>query len=88
MDKYLDIFENLIKFKDEYEWLDFKENWFSKDELENIFLLLQMALRYRVGNTAMWFGESAILAKKSSELRLILTEILMVNRTNIIYQEI
>ena len=33
MDKYLDIFENLIKFKDEYEWLDFKENWFSKDEI-------------------------------------------------------
>lgn len=33
MDKYFDVFENLIKFKDEYEWLDFKENWFSKDEI-------------------------------------------------------
>lgn len=31
MEKYIDIFENLMKFKDEYEWLDFKENWFSKD---------------------------------------------------------
>lgn len=31
MEKYADIFENLMKFKDEYEWLDFKENWFSKD---------------------------------------------------------
>ena len=31
MDKTIDLFENLISFKDEYEWLDFKENWFSKD---------------------------------------------------------
>ena len=31
MDKTIDLFENLITFKDEYEWLDFKENWFSKD---------------------------------------------------------
>ena len=28
---YKDILENLIQYKDEYEWLDFKENWFSKD---------------------------------------------------------
>ena len=33
MNKIIDIFENLITFKDEYEWLDFKENWFSKDEI-------------------------------------------------------
>lgn len=33
MNKILDIFENLMTFKDEYEWLDFKENWFSKDEI-------------------------------------------------------
>ncbi len=31
MNKIIDIFENLVTFKDEYEWLDFKENWFSKD---------------------------------------------------------
>lgn len=33
MEKFFDVFENLIKFKEEYEWLDFKENWFSKDEI-------------------------------------------------------
>ena len=33
MDKYVDILENLLTFHDEYEWLDFKENWFSKDEI-------------------------------------------------------
>ncbi|MDO5330731.1 MAG: putative DNA binding domain-containing protein [Bacillota bacterium] len=33
MDKFTDIIENLLSFKDEYEWLDFKENWFSKDEI-------------------------------------------------------
>lgn len=33
MNKIIDIFENLITFKNEYEWLDFKENWFSKDEV-------------------------------------------------------
>ena len=33
MDKYLDILENLLLLEDEYEWLDFKENWFSKDEI-------------------------------------------------------
>ncbi len=31
MNKNIDLFENLISFKEEYEWLDFKENWFSKD---------------------------------------------------------
>lgn len=33
MDKYLDILENLLLLEDEYEWLDFKENWFYKDEI-------------------------------------------------------
>ena len=33
MKNYTDILENLLIFKDEYEWLDFKENWFSKDEI-------------------------------------------------------
>ena len=33
MNKTIDTFENLMTFKDEYEWLDFKENWFSKDEI-------------------------------------------------------
>ena len=33
MEKYIDILENLLSLKDEYEWLDFKENWFSKDEI-------------------------------------------------------
>lgn len=33
MDKFRDIFENLLSLKDEYEWLDFKGNWFSKDEI-------------------------------------------------------
>ena len=33
MNKYVDILENLLTFHDEYEWLDFKENWFSKDEI-------------------------------------------------------
>lgn len=31
MDRYQDILENLLASKNEYEWLDFKENWFSKD---------------------------------------------------------
>lgn len=31
MNKIIDVFENLMTFRDEYEWLDFKENWFSKD---------------------------------------------------------
>ena len=33
MNRYIDILENLITFNDEYEWFDFKENWFSKDEI-------------------------------------------------------
>lgn len=33
MDKYLDILENLLLLEHEYEWLDFKENWFNKDEI-------------------------------------------------------
>lgn len=33
MNRYIDIFENLLTFNDEYEWFDFKENWFSKDEI-------------------------------------------------------
>lgn len=33
MDKYLDILENLLLLEDEYECLDFKENWFNKDEI-------------------------------------------------------
>lgn len=33
MENKIEVFENLISFKDEYEWLDFKENWFSKDEI-------------------------------------------------------
>src|SRR5574344_1211168 len=33
MDKYLDIIANLLSLNDEYEWLDFKENWFNKDEI-------------------------------------------------------
>lgn len=33
MDKYIDLLENFLRFEDEYEWLDFKENWFSKDEI-------------------------------------------------------
>ena len=33
MNRYIDILENLLTFNDEYEWFDFKENWFSKDEI-------------------------------------------------------
>ena len=33
MDKYLDIIANLLSLNDEYEWLDFKENWFDKDAI-------------------------------------------------------
>ena len=33
MEKYVNILENFLSLKDEYEWLDFKENWFSKDEI-------------------------------------------------------
>lgn len=33
MNKYIDLLETLLSYKDEYEWLDFKENWFSKDEI-------------------------------------------------------
>lgn len=33
MDKYINLLETLLSYKDEYEWLDFKENWFSKDEI-------------------------------------------------------
>ena len=33
MDKYLDIIAKLLNLNDEYEWLDFKENWFNKDEI-------------------------------------------------------
>ena len=33
MDNFVNILENLLSFSDEYEWLDFKENWFSKDEI-------------------------------------------------------
>ena len=38
MNKIIDTFENLMTFKDEYEWLDFKENWFSKDEILTSFI--------------------------------------------------
>lgn len=31
MDKYLNLIENFLHLNNEYEWLDFKENWFSKD---------------------------------------------------------
>lgn len=33
MNKYIDLFENFLRLDEEYEWLDFKENWFSKDEI-------------------------------------------------------
>lgn len=33
MNRYIDILENLLTLNDEYEWFDFKENWFSKDEI-------------------------------------------------------
>lgn len=33
MDKNSDLLDNLLKFNDEYEWLEFKANWFSKDEI-------------------------------------------------------
>lgn len=33
MDRIINIFENLLTFKNEYEWLDFKSNWFSKNEI-------------------------------------------------------
>lgn len=31
MNRYIDILENLLSFEDEYEWFDYKENWFDKD---------------------------------------------------------
>lgn len=40
MDKYVDILENLLTFHEEYEWLDFKENWFSKDEIGEYILAI------------------------------------------------
>lgn len=33
MDFTKDFIDNLLSLGDEYEWLDFKENWFSKDEI-------------------------------------------------------
>lgn len=33
MENKIEVFENLISFRDEYEWLDFNEDWFSKDEI-------------------------------------------------------
>ncbi len=31
MNKNINIIENLLSFSDEYEWFDYKENWFNKD---------------------------------------------------------
>ena len=31
MDRIVNIFENLLTFNNEYGWLDFKSNWFSKN---------------------------------------------------------
>lgn len=31
MNEIRELIENLLTYKDEYEWLDFKENWFNKD---------------------------------------------------------
>ena len=31
MEKYINLLETLLSYKEEFEWLDFKENWFSKD---------------------------------------------------------
>lgn len=31
MNEKYDLLEKLLSYKEEYEWLDFKENWFSKD---------------------------------------------------------
>ena len=36
-----DIVTNLISLPHEYEWLDFKENWFSKNEIGEYISLLQ-----------------------------------------------
>ena len=33
MNEIIDLLENLLTYNDEYEWLDFKENWFNKDEI-------------------------------------------------------
>ncbi len=33
MEKYINLLEMLLSYKEEFEWLDFKENWFSKDEI-------------------------------------------------------
>ena len=33
MTNIIDTVTNLISLPHEYEWLDFKENWFSKDEI-------------------------------------------------------
>ena len=33
MNRYTDLLETLLSYKDEFEWLNFKENWFSKDEI-------------------------------------------------------
>ena len=33
MNNNINIIENLLSFSDEYEWLDYKENWFAKDEI-------------------------------------------------------
>lgn len=31
VDRIVNIFENLLTFNNEYGWLDFKSNWFSKN---------------------------------------------------------
>lgn len=33
MSPYINILENLLQLSAEYEWFDFKENWFNKDEI-------------------------------------------------------
>ena len=33
MNDNINIIENILSFSDEHEWFDYKENWFSKDEI-------------------------------------------------------
>ena len=75
MDRYIDILENLLALKDEYEWLDFKENWFSKDEIGEYISAISNGAALCGKEKVISFWELKIPQKKLWAQPLILIEI-------------
>lgn len=53
----IEFFKELIHYEYEKEWIEFKENWYNREEIKSTFRRYQMLQPFVVYHTLIWYGD-------------------------------